>query len=447
MQDWNRESLELFANAKIERARLGRVIARVGGAIAGGIVNGNGGAAVAIALDGDGHARLRLDDLVGCRRKLQLAAHILGQALHPGHPAARQAANLRKIPAHHDVAIGLKGERVHGVVGTGANAETGVDRTIRAQPRQAILGDAVHRGKNPANDHAIIRLHEHGINGVVGRGGERRIGQSLAVESDDVARRAAVHRREITADKDFAIRLQRDAAHAAVRPTGGIEARIQRTVGVEPGNAVAKLTVNQSEFPANQPLAIGLRLDRQDGSVQNRRKGRIEHTVGLKAREVGTVRAGDLRESTADQNLIPGSHSDHIYIGIHALGRSKGRIHPPVAVQSSDAVPVSAADRSEPPAEQYLAIRLQGQAIDRIIESRPQVQTRRRRTIGPQPDEPVLDQRVQLGERSTRKQVAVGLQRLGVYGVVQHRSRTVGRIEGAGLGQRGGGTQYPGKQP
>ena len=164
------EGLGLLAEGKAERAGLRCVVGDGGGAAAGGVFDRDGGIGVALPIHGDGYRGQSLGHGVIRGAKLQFATAIAGEGLHPREPGPGQPVELGEVATDQDGTVRLGGQCVDFGVGPGPKLETGIDRTIGAEAGQPIEGDAVHRGKNPAHDDAAIRLHEHGVNGVVGRG-------------------------------------------------------------------------------------------------------------------------------------------------------------------------------------------------------------------------------------------------------------------------------------
>ena len=82
------------------------------------------------------------------------------------------------------------------------------------------------------------------------------IERSICVEPPDAVARLPGQICEITADENLAVWLWRDDIYAVIR--AGIETGIKRSVCVEPPDAVARLATKARECAAHQNLAIGL---------------------------------------------------------------------------------------------------------------------------------------------------------------------------------------------
>src|SRR5215813_7911750 len=60
-----------------------------------------------------------------------------------------------------------------------------------------------------------------------------------------------------TASQDFAVRLQRDRLHSAIRV--GIERSVECAVGIQPRDVIARHAANHREFTTDQNLPVGLK--------------------------------------------------------------------------------------------------------------------------------------------------------------------------------------------
>lgn len=119
---------------------------------------------------------------------------------------------------------------------------------------------ASHLGKPPANQHLAIRLNRDAVDDVVrpSTGIEGGIQRAIGVEPGNTVARNAIHLGEFPADQHLAIGLQGQLPRHAIGACPWIEGGIQRAIGVEPGNAVARNAIHLGKRPPDQHLAIGL---------------------------------------------------------------------------------------------------------------------------------------------------------------------------------------------
>ena len=124
----------------------------------------------------------------------------------------------------------------------GRRAEALDGRSV-GQPRHPAAHDAAHAEVKVAvtsgDEHPAIRLHGHTPNGVVRVGIEAAIQRAVGMKPGDAVPRGAANGGEIAAEYHLAVRLERQGVNAAVQV--GIEGAIQRPIRVDTCKVAAKV--------------------------------------------------------------------------------------------------------------------------------------------------------------------------------------------------------------
>ncbi len=166
-------------------------------------------------------------------------------------PAARGV----KLPPTRILPSGLLDERIHACIAAAADAriEARVEGAIRVEPCEPVaavvpVAAASEQGEPAANQDLPIRLDGQTQHVAVRAGIEARIERAVGVETAEVCDAASCRcrrqdRRERAADQDLPIRLQRERpdipVFIAAPCRARIEARVERAVGIEPPDAAA----------------------------------------------------------------------------------------------------------------------------------------------------------------------------------------------------------------
>ena len=175
-----------------------------------------------------------------------------------------------------------------------ARIEDRVERAVGMQPADAVArrragAAATERREGAADQDLPVGLHRQGLDGTVRAGIEARVERAVGVEPPDpVARRragaAAAERREVAADQDLPVGLHRQGVDDGVgaRVEGGVE----RAVGVEPPDVVARrragpAAAQHREAAADQDLPVRLHRQGADEVVRAGIEGRVERAVGV----------------------------------------------------------------------------------------------------------------------------------------------------------------------
>src|SRR5437588_10217139 len=104
-----------------------------------------------------------------------------------------------------------------------------------------VAGDAIAPGEVASEKNPAIGLKGDGRNEIAGPDArvEGRVERAVGIEPGNTAAHDAVDVGKEAADENLFIRTQRDGANGTICAAGRIEALIERTVRVEPGEASA----------------------------------------------------------------------------------------------------------------------------------------------------------------------------------------------------------------
>src|SRR6185503_53119 len=96
--------------------------------------------------------------------------------------------------------------------------------------------------ERPADNSLAIGLEPDGVNRAVGPGDRqpRVVYRPIALQTRDAVVELAVHLLEVAAENHLAVPLQGQRVNDVVRSRTGIKAQVQRAIGIEPRNALAR---------------------------------------------------------------------------------------------------------------------------------------------------------------------------------------------------------------
>ena len=171
----------------------------------------------------------------GKRRVQRAAGSIEIAAIEAGKVGAVAAADGAERAANVNFPRAVDegfGQRINRSVGAGTRIEAGVQGTIGHQAGDVIAGNAIDAGERAADDHAAIRLADHGLHGAVGAGIGRCRKPALSSEPSAFNRAmqfsgTPLTIREAAARKNLPVGLQRERQHVAVHAR--IEGAVRRT--------------------------------------------------------------------------------------------------------------------------------------------------------------------------------------------------------------------------
>jgi Domain of unknown function (DUF5122) beta-propeller/Tetratricopeptide repeat len=155
------------------------------------------------------------------------------------------------------------------------------------------------------------------------RGAEPVVERASRVHPGQLALRDAVDLREVASNQDAAVgRLACERLDGAVEAR--CEGRVERSVGVQPCQAVARDAVHEVERPAaDEDLPVGLNQHRVDGPERRRavvgdrsRERGIDRTVGHQAGDVRFGDSGEVEKITRHENLAAREHGDRVDRGV-----------------------------------------------------------------------------------------------------------------------------------
>ena len=119
---------------------------------------------------------------------------------------ARDTAGTRKAAPHNNPIVGLQGEREYRVVGPGAHKEAIVHRTVAIEPGQPAADDIIHVGEEATQEHLAVGLQGNRAHGIISArpGIKTNVHRAIKVQPGDAVTRRTVYRCEIAADNNLA---------------------------------------------------------------------------------------------------------------------------------------------------------------------------------------------------------------------------------------------------
>ena len=214
---------------------------------------------------------------------------------------------------------------------------------------------------------------------------DRRRGQLhhpvIAVESRDVSAINAIDRHEITREPDVALRLARHRLHRGVRTETRIEARIQRTIGIDARNRTAGRPVERHEVAANDHATTAVERHRAHRAARTRADVErvVRRAIDVHPHQVGVAPAIHRAEAATDHREAVRLQRDRVHLAARRQHRRVRHIAAAVAVQAREAVVRDAIHTGKHAAEQNLLIGLRLDREHRAIRTR---RARRERRVG-----------------------------------------------------------------
>ena len=224
------------------------------------------------------------------------------------------AVDAGERAANQNFSVELNLDGLHRAVRAGAG-ERGIHRAIHIQPRHMICRHAVDRGEIAADDDLAVGLHRERKHRAVRAQPariERAVRGAVVIQTSDVMERHAVERRKAAAHENFPVRTGkcfRERIDRIVRAGTGVKQTVQRAVLVQPRNMVIDHAVAVGEKSAEHHAAVRLHHHRAHRRVRAHRRGGqreacIQRAVGVQARDALARHAVGLREIAADHELV-----------------------------------------------------------------------------------------------------------------------------------------------
>jgi hypothetical protein len=362
-----------LACGKAEGAGCGQIIGDGGGSVGGAVIDlhGLGAGAQTHHLDGGGAGAF--EDLEPGLCEPQGATRGAGRGQESGQARAIEFVDLGEVSAHDHAIVGLGPEGAHGVVGAHADGKGRVDGAFGQESDQAVVGIAGELGEAAADEDFAVRLNGQRLHAVVGGGADRQagIGQSLRGEPNQAVVAGSIEEGEAAADQDATVGLEEDHAHFGIRSRSWVERGVGGAAGQAPRQAGPRLTVDLGEVPAEQEVAVGLEGEGVDGVVRSRADGvgRVEVGIGQQTDQVRLVDALIVGKVAADQDAAVGLDGDGADGVVETGPGIEGEVQCAVGVESSQAVAGDAIDQGEGAADEDLAVGLHGHGLDRVVQS------------------------------------------------------------------------------
>ena len=297
-----------------------------------------------------------------------------------------------------------------------------IQRHRRRTPRHAQMIGAQINVDGVWNRIEVVVQREHPRDQRTGRSGRRHRHDEVKNILRKPARRRAVDRRvddETIRDHRQTI-VQREREHGPVRTRAGIEGQIQRPRRAQPRDAAPRNAIDDRELTANDDLAVRLNFHGVNRTIRAtaRIEARVERTIGIQARDVIAVGAVEEREFAADDHLAEvdavGVDRQRAHGAVRAETGIEGRIHHAVGEQTRDIIPADAVVGSEAAANNDATGIRRGRIVNphrthEVIGPNARTETEVQRTIGVHPRHAAALERVHRREIATHHRLAVRL--------------------------------------
>ena len=269
-----------------------------------------------------------------------------GHRHHEVKDVLRKTAGRRTIDTRVDhEAVGndrqavVQGDGEHRAIRARARIERQVERARRAQARDSVAGHAVDHGEFAAQDHFAVGLDFHRINRPVdpAAGIEAGVERPVGVEPRDVIPIRAVEGGEFARDHHLAVvdpvRVQRHGPHRSVRSVTGIEGGIHHPVGEQPGDVIPADAVERGETAADHDgTAVGRAAPVNRHGAHEiigphaGRKAEIQRAIGVHPRHPAALEGVHRREIATHHRLAVRLHRNREHRLVGARIRIQRRI-------------------------------------------------------------------------------------------------------------------------
>ena len=232
------------------------------------------------------------------RRELEQAGSRHRAAVNPGDVVRWRVIVMRKAAADHQHLIRrLDDHCVHRAVRAVTEIDCRIHRAARQQTCDPVPGHAIGLRELACRHDPVVRLDRQRAHRRVRPGADvgrkAAIHRAVAVQARNVIHGHAVKVGEVATHHHASIALDCQRADCIARPAQhvDVEARIRRTIHVQPGDAAHRNVVHVGERPADEHLAREHRVRRvrrhgihRGDRAGARRKSRVHRAVVVQPR-------------------------------------------------------------------------------------------------------------------------------------------------------------------
>jgi hypothetical protein len=246
----------------------------------------------------------------------------------PGVGAAAVGLHRSEIAADQNLAVTLHRQRQRAVIQVRVKLRIG--GAVGIEPGQAVaegggrVAVRLETRETTRDEDLPVRMLGQGEHDVVRVGIVAGVQRPVGVEPGQAVARGAAHAREVAARHDAAVGLQQQGVDLRGQPAAdvGIESRVDRAVRVETGEAVARdrsgaVGLQGREIAADKDLAVRLQDQRPHRAVGTGIKRRVERAVRVDAGEV-VARGADRAVGTHGGELT-GQDEFAVGLGRHGV--------------------------------------------------------------------------------------------------------------------------------
>ncbi len=339
----------------------------------------------------------------------------------------------RKNTAQHPFTIRLQRKAHHST--TSLRIKCKIQRAIDFQPGKITSSSTTDRAKNPSHEDVAIRQRNNNRNRPVNIGIEAGIQITCGVEAGNIISNRPKKLAETSSNDNFPIWLNHQAAHnpGDLLIATGIEESVQPPGRINPCDIPPWLPTNLQDAAADHNLSIRLNCNRGYASATGYHLGieaGIQRSIGIQPYKIGTRLTIDRGKVATNQNFSV--WLSHYALDGSATGSSEHRteteIERAVGIESCDTTTALTSHLTEISRYQHLAVRLNGKSKDVAIGT--WVECYIQRSVRIDPGDPVANLPANLSESPAQDHSAVWLGQQTGHGSIGRRIEAIGNVLG-----------------
>ena len=181
--------------------------------------------------------------------------------MQPSVTVPRITAHLSERSSNNDLAVGECADIKHRAIDAGRRpAPFLVERAIGQQPRNVRIVLAIKGGKQTSDYDTAILLKSHRVNNAVGTHARRefRISGTIRIQPSHLSKRGTGQHSKLTHHHQFAIILNGNIADRFIGTSANGEDRVECSVRIQPGNVLGGHAGHLLEVATDDDTTIGL---------------------------------------------------------------------------------------------------------------------------------------------------------------------------------------------
>ena len=322
----------------------------------------------------------RRDEVIGAGAEVDAQVH---RAIRPQARDAifGQEIEGRERATQQHAPVALEGQRADEFIRPDGGVEARINRAARQQPHEVGVRHAVGGHERAADENLVVRLQQQRQHRPVGQHAttdESGVQRAVAIQTRQAAARDARHRGELTADERLAVGLQRERTHGRIGAGARRKRRVERAVEIQARDEIAVRAVDEREQAADDDAAVVLHRERVHQIVHRRHEIRVRGTIGIHPREVGPAGAAHGVEQAAEHHFARVErirvNRERPHAGGIGAQRNHARVEPAieraVGIEPREIEPTDAIEGGEITGDKSTAVGRHADRVHRAVESR-----------------------------------------------------------------------------